>query len=259
MPSLTFSVQPEVFERLPNMRIAAVVATGIDNSVPRPDVEQRWREVWDATPARFAGLGSAQSHHRVAPWRTQMTSIGVSPKKHPVAIESIVRRAIKGGEPFLINPLVDWYNSVSLANVLPAGAFDAGELLAAGGHLELRLTREGDRFHVLGADAPEAVAAGEIGYAIGHTILTRHLAWRQSVEAMVTPATTSVIVLSETIDAIERAEPGTVESMRGAIGDGLAESFGVEPAGAIVSAENPSVAWDLGSVARLLPIAAVAR
>ncbi|CAA9546643.1 MAG: hypothetical protein AVDCRST_MAG33-518 [uncultured Thermomicrobiales bacterium] len=251
---LTFSIHPDVFERLPNVRIVAVVATGIDNSVPRPDIEQRWREIWDATPARFAGLGSAQSHHRVAPWRTQMTSIGVSPKKHPVAIESIVRRAIKGGEPFIINPLVDWYNGVSLANVLPAGAFDAGDLVRDGGHLELRMTRDGDRFHVLGAGAPEPVAPGEIGYAIGATILTRHLAWRQSVEAMVTPATTSVIVMSETIDAIERAEPGTVEAMRSAIIDGLAETFGVEPAGAILTAQNPTVAWDLSGPARPVPV-----
>jgi DNA/RNA-binding domain of Phe-tRNA-synthetase-like protein len=258
MPTLTFSIQPDVFERLPNVRIVAVVATGIDNSVPRPDLEQRWREIWDATPARFAGLGSAQSHHRVAPWRTQMTSIGVSPKKHPVAIESIVRRAIKGGEPFMINPFVDWYNGVSLANVLPAGAFDAGDLLASGGHLELRTTRDGDRFHVLGADGPEPVAAGEIGYAIGGTILTRHLAWRQSVEAMVTPATTSVIVMSETIDAIERAEPGTVESMRRAISDGLVESFGVEPAGTVLSAQAPFASWDLAGTARLLAAGAVA-
>lgn len=256
---LTFSIHPDVFERLPNVRIVAVVATGIDNSVPRPDIEQRWREIWDATPERFAGLGSAQSHHRVSPWRTQMTSIGVSPKKHPVAIESIVRRAIKGGAPFMINPLVDWYNGVSLANVLPAGAFDAGDLVAAGGHLELRLTRDGDRFHVLGADGPEPVAAGEIGYAIGGTILTRHLAWRQSVEAMVTPSTTTVIVMSETIDAIERAEPGTAESMRRAIIEGLAETFEVAPAGALLTATNPSVSWDVSGVAQLRPDGEVVR
>lgn len=249
---LTFSISPDVFARLPDVRIVAVVATGIDNSVPRPEVEARWRAVWAATPERLSGLGSAQSHHRIAPWRTHMTSIGVSPKKHPVAIESIVRRAIRGGEPFTINPLVDWYNTVSLTNVLPAGAFDAGELVRDGGHLELRLTRDGDRFHILGSDAPEPVEAGEIGYAIGGTILTRHLAWRQSVEAMVTPATTSVIVMSETLDPIERAEPGTAEAMRQAITDGLAEAFGVAPTGTILTRAQPSATWSMDGAAALV-------
>ncbi|HEV2527533.1 MAG TPA: phenylalanine--tRNA ligase beta subunit-related protein [Thermomicrobiales bacterium] len=249
---LTFAIHPDIFERLPGMRVVAVVATGIDNTVPRPEVERRWREVWAATPERVAGLGNAGSHHRVAPWRTRMTAIGVSPKKYPVAIESILRRAMKGGDPFIINPLVDWYNSESLANVLPAGAFDAGELASMGGDLELRLTREGDRFHVLGAEASEPVGPGEIGYATGQTILTRHLAWRQSVEAMVTPATTSVIVMSETLYAIERAEPGTAEAMRRSITDGLGEAFGVQPAGTIVTQEQPRVTWDLSGAARIV-------
>jgi DNA/RNA-binding domain of Phe-tRNA-synthetase-like protein len=249
---LTFSIHPDVHERLPNMRIVAVVATGIDNAVPRPEVERRWREVWAGTPERVAGLGNAGSHHRVAPWRTTMSGIGVNPKKHPVAIESILRRAMKGGEPFIINPLVDWYNSVSLEHILPAGAFDAGEVERFGGELTLRLTRDGDRFHVLGAEAPEPVDAGEIGYAAGPTILTRHLAWRQSVEAMVTPETTSVIVMSETIDPIERAEPGTSEEMLHAVTDGLREAFGVEPAGTILTARQPAATWDLSGAARLV-------
>ena len=183
-----------------------------------------------------------------------MTAIGVSPKKYPVAIESILRRAMKGGEPFIINPLVDWYNSESLANVLPAGAFDAGELEAMGGELELRLTRAGDRFHVLGAGQSEPVDPDEIGYASGATILTRHLAWRQSVEAMVTPGTGSVIVMSETLDAIERAEPGTAEGMRQSIIDGLADAFGVQPTGTILTREQPRATWDLSGVARLVEV-----
>lgn len=249
---LTFTVHSDVLDRFPNMRIAAVVATGIDNRDARPDIDRRWREIWKQTPQRMAGLANAYSHHRVAPWRTQMTSLGISPKRYPVAIESILRRAMKGGEPFVISPLVDWYNSVSLDNVLPAGAFDADALVADGGQLELRLIRDGDRFRVLGAAEPEPVAAGEIGYAVGDTVLTRHLAWRQSVEAMVTSETRSVIVMSETLDAIERAEPGTAAAMHRAICDGLRATFGVEPHGTMLSASNPTVSWRLPGDASIL-------
>lgn len=242
---LTFRVQPDVFDEFPGMQIETVVATGIDNATPRPDIDQRWREIWAATPERMAGLGSAQSHHRVAPWRAQLTSIGVNRKKFPVAIESIVRRAMKGGDPFMISPFVNWYNSVSLDHVLPVGAFDADALLADGGELVLRHTREGDRFRVLGSDTAEPVDPGEVCYAVGDIVLTRHLAWRQSVEAMVTPETRNVIIISETLLPIERAEPGTASDMLAALTDGVREVFGAVTYSTILSADQPSASWDL--------------
>ncbi|MDP8946327.1 MAG: hypothetical protein M3N03_10425 [Actinomycetota bacterium] len=43
-----------------------------------------------------------------------MTAMGVSGRKFPSSIEDLLRRAFKGGEPLRINPLVDFYNAVSL-------------------------------------------------------------------------------------------------------------------------------------------------
>jgi hypothetical protein len=43
-----------------------------------------------------------------------MTAMGVSGRKFPSSIEDLLRRAFKGGEPLRINPLVDFYNVVSL-------------------------------------------------------------------------------------------------------------------------------------------------
>jgi DNA/RNA-binding domain of Phe-tRNA-synthetase-like protein len=43
---MQFIIHPEIFERFPGMHIAVVVAQGIDNQVTRPQVEERWREIW---------------------------------------------------------------------------------------------------------------------------------------------------------------------------------------------------------------------
>jgi DNA/RNA-binding domain of Phe-tRNA-synthetase-like protein len=44
--------------------------------------------------------------------------MGVSGRKFPSSIEALLRRAFKGGEPLRINPLVDFYNAVSLESDL---------------------------------------------------------------------------------------------------------------------------------------------
>ena len=67
----------------------------------------------------------------------------------PTSIEALLRRAMKGGSPFRINPLVDFYNAVSLRRVVPVGGFDLDRVP---GPLSVRLTRDGDTFSALDAD-----------------------------------------------------------------------------------------------------------
>jgi DNA/RNA-binding domain of Phe-tRNA-synthetase-like protein len=189
-------VDPEVFARFPGMRIVGVVADGIDNSKERSAVEAAWRSAWEGA-ATATQYGNAQSHPRVAPWRSYFRAMGVSPKEFPSSIEALLRRAMKGGEPFRINALVDAYNTVSLRHVVPAGGFD---LAAVAGALELRLTRDGDTFTSLDASGPLAVPTGEVAYVTGSTVLTRHFVWRQSREALITPETRHVVLLAEVLD-----------------------------------------------------------
>jgi hypothetical protein len=43
---MLFCVQREIFEPFPDMRIVAAVAHGIDNSIIRSEVSERWQQVW---------------------------------------------------------------------------------------------------------------------------------------------------------------------------------------------------------------------
>ena len=141
---MRFTVAPAIFERFPGMRIAVVVATDVDNRPAVPAIDALWREAW-VDAGRLADVyGNAQSHPRVRAWRERFRATGVSSKEFPSSIEAMLRRAFKGGEPFVVNPLVDFYNAVSLRHVVPAGGFDLAEL---GGLLELRLTRPERSFH----------------------------------------------------------------------------------------------------------------
>ncbi len=229
-----FTVAPEVFERFPGMMIVAAVARGIDNAERRPAIEVEWRAAWDA-----AGQvdGTAQQHPRVVPWREMWKDNGISSKHFPSSIQALLRRAMKGGEPFEINPLVDFYNAISLNHVVPAGAFELDRL---SGPVELRVTREGDTFHSLDEDVPLPVPAGEVAYASGTTILTRHFVWRQSVEGLIRPETHDVLLLSEVAGQVGRE---VAEAVADDFRAGMATHFGASIEPAILSAKQLSISW----------------
>ncbi len=179
-------VSSEIFELFPGLRLPVAVVDGIEADAEHPEVQELWQRAWAEASREASSYGNAQSHPRVAAWREAMGAIGVSGRKFPSSVESLLRRVLKGDEPFSINPLVDFYNAVSLRHLVPAGGFDLGALE---GPLELRLTRDGDTFHPLDGSSPERVEAGEVAYASGDEILTRHFVWKQSRRGLLNEST----------------------------------------------------------------------
>jgi len=215
-----FTADPVLLRQFPGMALVVGVVHGIDNRAASADLDRAWVQAWQEAAA--LGLPNAQSHPHVAHLRECFRGLGISHKKYPTSLEAMLRRALKGGEPFRINPLVDLYNALSLRHMSPAGAFDLAGLDA---DLELRFTRSGDTFTALDDDARVDVAAGETAYASGATILTRHFMWRQSREALVQPETRDVFFVSE-IPGV--APEGTAERMREDFMTAVRSYFSVE-------------------------------
>jgi DNA/RNA-binding domain of Phe-tRNA-synthetase-like protein len=148
-----------------------------------------------------------------------------------------LRRALKAGEPFHINPLVDFYNSVSLHYVVPAGGFDVDQLH---GPLELRLTRPGDTFMALDDTTPLAVPEGEVAYADGQTILTRHFVWRQASTGLIAPITRSVVLVSEVLGELGSEVATQVQI---ALHNGLQTHFHAAATSFLMDAHNNTISW----------------
>jgi DNA/RNA-binding domain of Phe-tRNA-synthetase-like protein len=219
---MQFIVHPEVFAHFPGMRLAVAVATGIDNQQEQPEVDHYWQEAWISAGKEAAAYGNAQSHPHVRPWRERFKAMGISGKEFPSSIEALLRRSLKGGEVFHINPLVDFYNAISLRYVVPAGGFDLEQIR---GPLELRLTRAGDTFTPLGVEMAQHLNAGEIAYADGSTILTRHFVWRQAQTGLISATTRAVFLVSEVQSELDAR---IAESVLGEMHDGLQRYFQVE-------------------------------
>ena len=87
-------------------------------------------------------------------------------------------------------------------------------------------------FKALDAEADASavpVAAGELVYVQDRTVLTRHLAWRQAAEGLVTEKTENVIFMSEIFDVEMKNTPSELaKSVADDLVVGLKEFFGVE-------------------------------
>ncbi len=234
MSAAQLSVSPEIFDRLPGLQIVVAFAAGIDNRRPRPSVDQQWEAAWTAAGGLAESLPNPQSHPHVKAWGERLKAAGVSRKEFPPSVEAVLRRAMKRGPRFAINPLVDFYNAVALQHTVPAGAFDVGALHE---DVVLRTTVPGDTFRALDASEPVAVPAGEIAYAAGSTVLTRQLMWRQSQAGLVAPATTSVLFMSELLPEHPAELPDQVAE---GFYEGFRRHFGAEPLLGRVSASQPA-------------------
>ncbi|KAI4261361.1 MAG: hypothetical protein L6R42_003438 [Xanthoria sp. 1 TBL-2021] len=220
------------------MQVVIVTAYYLDNQGENPSVNDFAQVCTSASTAisELSAYPNAQSHPRIALYRdTLKAACNLSAKKFPQSNESLYKRLMKEKKALRpINPVVDFYNSVSVKYGVSAGAFDLGELQKRSiKPLELRLSTPADTFRPLDAksdDPPVPVTKGELVYVQDGTVLTRHLAWRQAVEALVTEETKNVIFMSEVFNDEEAtATPtGLAASVAEDLVNGLKLFFGVE-------------------------------
>ena len=195
--TVRFIVEPSIWSLFPDVRIGVVIVRGIDNrrKCDRCDslLAERSREA-----AALIGDVELAAHSRVAPWREAYRRFGAKPSRYRSSLESLLRAARAGG-PRSINPLVDLYNAVSLAALLPCGGED---LSAVRG--DVRLTRAaGDELFVpLGSDAALAPSAGEVIYRDDQGVLCRCWNWREAERTKLTEATTDAFLCLEALPPV---------------------------------------------------------
>lgn len=210
---MRISVDDAVVAAYPDFEIRLVTATGVRNSGEWPLLVDRLTEL----EARVESGGFAaptEDEEAISSWFEAFRGFGTNPRRMRPSVYALLRRLASSGRLPRIAPAVDAYNLVSVSHRVPAGAFD---LAKVPGPIEIRQARTGDSFTPLGEpDTTEQPRPGEVVYASGSEVLTRHWNYRDSERTKVDEHSADIVFL------LERVSPALVEAVDAA-GRELAE------------------------------------
>ena len=135
-----------------------------------------------------------------------------------------------------IDPLVDLYNSVSIANGVPVGIEDRDKIQ---GSLRLGVVHEGLAFQPVGADKDEPTLEGEVAWYDNNGAVCRCLNWRDAQRTMLDENSQNIVAVIESVNPVQ-AERASIAMNR--LAELIEVNFGVKPLkNVVLTAENPSV------------------
>jgi DNA/RNA-binding domain of Phe-tRNA-synthetase-like protein len=193
-PGTRMRVSEEILARFPSFRLRALYAFGIRNR-PSDATSREWlREGASRGLAALAGMRPGE-HPHLRLWREAYSAFGAKPSAYPCSAESLIQRVVKGGADAVpgINCLVDAYNALSLAHLLPIGGEDLDRLV---GPCVLRLatSKDADVDAPTPADAPkpgEVIWADDVGWTC------RRWNWRQGPRTRLSESTRNAYFIIE--------------------------------------------------------------
>ncbi len=231
---MRFTVQKELFDHLPDLTLGVVVATGLDNTRPRKEIDDLLTRAVGGIKENI-NTGKPQDHPRIKPWRAAFSKVGISGSKFPSSIESMTRRILKG-DPFpRINPLVDLYNSLSLKYLVPMGGHDLDTLR---GDVHLRFAEGWEPFTPMGTGEPMIVPKGELVYRDEQEVLTRNWAWRQCEKDKATERTKNIFIPIDVLGEVGKERAGEIIRELDTL---IPQFLGGKILSSILDSEHPSV------------------
>ncbi|MGW2823811.1 B3/B4 domain-containing protein [Streptomyces sp. NPDC001443] len=193
--TLPLIVSDDVRTLAPGFTWVAVEAHGLVNG---PSADAGAAVLDDAArrlAARLDGRAPHEDPHMVA-WREVYTAFGSKPSRTRNSAEALARRALTDAGLPRVNLLVDLYNAVSVAHLIPVGGEDIDRI--QGAMSLVRATGDEDFPTVSGGEeSVEHPDAGEVVWRDEAGVTCRRWNWRQGPRTRLTETTTSGIFLLE--------------------------------------------------------------
>ena len=230
------TVDQAFWDLFPTARITVMSLYGIDNTVDEAK-DPYFKELLDKGTKRaweFIDEENYTQSEFVQEWRQAFSKFKTK-KGARSSIEALLKRVHQGREFYPINPLVDLYNSVSMAYALPCGGEDMDKLV---GGLSLGQAKGGEPFFPLGADEDAPALEGEIIYYDQEGAVCRCLNWREAQRTMLTEDTKDAILV---IEAINEEQAKRAQTAMQELKDLAKDYFGVEGTIYQLRAEHASI------------------
>ncbi|WP_326585357.1 phenylalanine--tRNA ligase beta subunit-related protein [Streptomyces sp. NBC_00487] len=195
--SLSLTVSDEVRTLAPGFTHVAVEAHDLTNG-PSTDASS---VLLDDAARRLAVRLDGRAPHEdphIAAWREVYTAFGSKPSRTRNSAEALAKRALSPAGLPRINLLVDLYNAISVAHLIPVGGEDIDHV--QGGMRLVRATGDEDFLTVTGGEEViEHPDAGEVIWRDETGVTCRRWNWRQGPRTRLTEKTTSGIFLLESL------------------------------------------------------------
>ncbi|MFF6791661.1 B3/4 domain-containing protein [Streptomyces filamentosus] len=228
--TLTLTVSDEVRALVPGFTHLAIEARGLVNGPSDATSAALLDEAAARLAARLDGRTPDQDPH-VAAWRAAYTAFGAKPSRTRNSAEALARRALADGGLPRINRLVDAYNAISVAHLIPVGGEDLNRI--EGGMRLVRATGEEDFVTVAGGEETvEHPEPGEIVWCDERGVTCRRWNWRQGPRTRIDDDTTDALFLLESLAPMTRGELL-------AAGEELAEALLKVSPGARITVRDP--------------------
>lgn len=194
----------EVYTLAPTFTHVAIEAYDLVNG---PSSEESSALLDDAARRLAVRLDGRAPHEdaHVASWRETYTAFGSKPSRTRNSAEALAKRALTDAGLPRINLLVDLYNAISVAHLIPVGGEDLD--LIEGGMRLVRAEGNEDFVTVTGGEkAVEHPDAGEVVWCDDAGVTCRRWNWRQGPRTRLTEETTSGLFLLEGLAPMPVAE-----------------------------------------------------
>ncbi|MER7969067.1 phenylalanine--tRNA ligase beta subunit-related protein [Streptomyces sp. NPDC096080] len=202
--TLTLTVSDEVRALAPGFTPLVVEAHGLTNGPSTDESSALLDDAARRLADRLQGRAPHEDPHMAA-WRALYTAFGAKPSRTRNSAEALARRALADGGLPRVNLLVDLYNAVSVAWLIPVGGEDLDRIE---GSMSLERAT-GDEEFVTTAGGEELVEhpdAGEVVWRDGTGVTCRRWNWRQGPRTRLTERTVSGIFLLEGLDPMPVAD-----------------------------------------------------
>ncbi|MCX4992732.1 MULTISPECIES: B3/4 domain-containing protein [unclassified Streptomyces] len=195
--TLTLTVSDEVRALAPGFTHVAVEADGLVNGPSTEGTSALLDDAARRLSGRLAGRAPHEDPHMAA-WRELYTAFGSKPSRTRNSAEALAKRALSEAGLPRINVLVDVYNAISVAHLIPVGGEDTDHIRGA-----MRLVRAtGDEDFVTASGGEEVVEhpdAGEVVWRDDTGVTCRRWNWRQGPRTRLTEESTAAVFLLESL------------------------------------------------------------
>ncbi|MGW2058269.1 B3/B4 domain-containing protein [Streptomyces sp. NPDC001840] len=202
--TLTLTVSDEVRDLAPGFTHLAVEAHGLVNGPSNEDSSALLDDAVRRLAERLGGRAPHEDPH-LAAWRAVYSAFGAKPSRTRNSAEALAKRALSDGGLPRINLLVDLYNAVSVAHLIPVGGEDTDRI--AGGMRLVRATGD-EPFATAAGGEPvvEHPEPGEVVWRDDEGVTCRRWNWRQGVRTRLTEESVNAVFLLERLAPMTSAE-----------------------------------------------------